>query len=422
MKETEARLVESRHRVTIVTARYNRRRALFGRRLAAMQQSGNLSYLQMFLGSRTLSDLTRRAQLYETMTESDASLQSGLRADKRELEEANVALQRQWHQRNRLQRAEGQERRRIILAEQQRRATLNKLLKSRNAILAYSQAQEQSSRELTETIQQLTAKRAEIIAQYEAQAAAERAAAIARSPRRYAQDDGPHYSERRYRRRRVTRRVNTVRYVRQPSGELKPMNISELRTETRMEPIAQTMDTITPAGLVRSPGGFHRAMECATTRFCAAASSTPARIWPRARAHRSAPRAMVASCGAAGKRLTATPSSSIMAMARHRFMATPVNCRCARDNRFAPESTSVTSALPATRRGRICISKSAKMAAPLTRAHMFANREYGRKRTYPTRVPSGMIKPLLALTPLLSCVRHNMAFGHAIALRPCYAW
>lgn len=236
MKETEARLVKSRHRVLIITARYNQRRALFGHRLAAMQQSGHLSYLQMFLGSHTLSDLSRRAQLFETMTESDASLQSGLRADKEQLKAANVALQHQWHDRNQLQRSAGQERKRIILAEKQRRATLSKLLASRNAMLAYSQAQEQSSRELTGMIQELSSKRAQIIAQYDAQAAAERAARP-----RYTSDNGPHYTEHRSRRRRVTRRVNVTRYVQQPGGELKPMSISELRTVTETVPVAPTV-------------------------------------------------------------------------------------------------------------------------------------------------------------------------------------
>ncbi|HEX8832775.1 MAG TPA: hypothetical protein VF719_01180, partial [Abditibacteriaceae bacterium] len=68
MRRTEAKIVESRHRVHIVTERYNRRRILFGRRLAAIQRSGKMSYLQMFLGSSTLSDLTRRAYLFDTLT------------------------------------------------------------------------------------------------------------------------------------------------------------------------------------------------------------------------------------------------------------------------------------------------------------------------------------------------------------------
>ncbi|HEX8551648.1 MAG TPA: peptidoglycan DD-metalloendopeptidase family protein [Abditibacteriaceae bacterium] len=233
MKKTEARIVKSRHRVTIVTARYNARRARFGHRLAAMQQTGQMSYLQMFLGSRTLSDLTRRAQLYQTITENDAGLQAGLLRDKTELQEANATLQRQWHHRNSLQREAGRERRRIILAETRRSETLNKILRSRNAMLAYSQAQEQSSKEIEGMIGDLTSRRAEIIAQYDAQAAAERAA----RRERFVADDGPHYTERRVRRRRVTRRVRSVRYVRQSSGELKPMQVSQLKTFTVTEPV-----------------------------------------------------------------------------------------------------------------------------------------------------------------------------------------
>ena len=199
MKSTEARIVRSLHRVTIVTARYNARRALFGHRLAVMQQAGSLSYLQMFLGSRTLSDLTRRAQLFQAITESDAGLQAGILADKTELQATNAALQRQWHERNRLQRGAGTERRRIILAEEKRRTTLNKILASRNERLAYAEAELRSSREIEGMIGELSSRREQIIASYEAQAAQEREARRAARRPRYVRDygnDEPHLTER----------------------------------------------------------------------------------------------------------------------------------------------------------------------------------------------------------------------------------
>jgi murein DD-endopeptidase MepM/ murein hydrolase activator NlpD len=168
-------------------------------------------------------------------------LQAGLLRDKNELQEANATLQRQWHERNGLQRDAGRERRRIILAEARRSETLNKILRSRNAMLAYSQAQEQSSKEIEGMIGELNSRRAEIIAQYDAQAAAEREARRqARRERFSSYDDGPHYTERRTRRRRVTRRVRSVRYVRQPSGDLKPMEISQLKTFTITEPVEES--------------------------------------------------------------------------------------------------------------------------------------------------------------------------------------
>jgi murein DD-endopeptidase MepM/ murein hydrolase activator NlpD len=96
MRRTEAQIVRTRHRLHLVTERYNRRRVLFGRRLAAMQRSGKLSYLQVFLGSNTMSDLTRRSQLYQTITARDAELQAGLREDKAELQHQQNYLASQW--------------------------------------------------------------------------------------------------------------------------------------------------------------------------------------------------------------------------------------------------------------------------------------------------------------------------------------
>src|SRR5690606_5692493 len=43
-KQAEARIVETRHRVQIVTARYKRHKGLFGQRLASVQRNGQLSY------------------------------------------------------------------------------------------------------------------------------------------------------------------------------------------------------------------------------------------------------------------------------------------------------------------------------------------------------------------------------------------
>ncbi len=191
MRSTEAKIVKSRHRVHIVNERYNRRRILFGRRLAAMQRSGRLSYLQMFLGSRTLSDLTRRTYLFETVTQRDAELQAEIRRDKQELEAEQTHLMAQWHHRNRVQRAANRERERIVLAEREQQATLKKINASRYAQLSYALAQEQSSRELQAMIGNLAARRASITRAYEAER--EQQAARTRWYSSYSSDSRPSY-------------------------------------------------------------------------------------------------------------------------------------------------------------------------------------------------------------------------------------
>jgi murein DD-endopeptidase MepM/ murein hydrolase activator NlpD len=177
MRRTEAQIVDTRHRVQIVSARYKRRRILFGRRMAAMQRSGELSYLQLFLGSRSLSDLTRRAFLFDTVTSRDAELQAELRADKIEVEREHNTLMEQWHYRDRLQQAANTERERIAKAESERRQIEIEINNSRDAALAYADVQEQSSREIEKMIGELSARRAAIIQAYEEQAAREREAA-----------------------------------------------------------------------------------------------------------------------------------------------------------------------------------------------------------------------------------------------------
>src|SRR4028118_774587 len=54
MRRTEAQIVRTRHRLHLVTERYNRRRILFGRRLSAMQRSGPLPHPPLSPGSHKL--------------------------------------------------------------------------------------------------------------------------------------------------------------------------------------------------------------------------------------------------------------------------------------------------------------------------------------------------------------------------------
>lgn len=240
MRRTEAQIVRTRHRLHLVTERYNRRRILFGRRLAAMQRSGKLSYLQVFLGSNTMSDLTRRSQLYQTITARDAELQAGLRDDKAELQHQQNYLASQWDERNRLQRAAFRERQRIWLATTAQQRMLKQLNASRDAQLAYVDAQLQSSRELEGMITSLEGRRAEIIQAYEEQAARERAARRAyerRQARRYARS---RYTSTRYRSGRDRSDYRRVRYQREDDHDhdesLAPMPLSGLPRVDDEEP------------------------------------------------------------------------------------------------------------------------------------------------------------------------------------------
>lgn len=212
-KQTEARIVKTRHRVQIVTARYKHHKELFGQRLASVQRNGQLSYLNMLLGSRTLSDLSRRVYLYQAVAERDSDLQKAIKADKIELERAQNELMAQWQQRNRLLQAVNRERARIVLAERDQQKYLKQIKSSVQARLAYAQVKEQTAASLEGDIQRLEAQRAQIIAAYEAQRA-----------------------RRRYTRRRVARQVTRTKYVRNESGKLTPMKVKDVVYEDVMVP------------------------------------------------------------------------------------------------------------------------------------------------------------------------------------------
>lgn len=289
MRRTEAQIVETRHRRQIVTSRYNRRRILFGRRLAAMQRSGKLSYLQIFFGSNTLSDLTRRLYLYNALVARDAALQSEVRADKVELDQLHNKLMVQWQERNQLQRLANRERERLASAEQEQRRALQRLLSSRNDWLAFASEQVQATREIDATINRINARRNAVIASYEqAEAAAEareeaaarryRSSRVRRSYSSYSsrrererqrerdEREDRNYSRSRYSRRgssgyrrssyrrsgyrtyrrrryarvRVPYRVQRTYRVPSAGGVLKPMSISEIAFKDQLVPVPQS--------------------------------------------------------------------------------------------------------------------------------------------------------------------------------------
>jgi peptidoglycan hydrolase CwlO-like protein len=229
VKQTESRIVETRHRVQIVQARYEQHRKMFGARLASMQRNGQIGYLNMLLGSRTLSDLSRRAYLYQAIAERDTDLQTQIKADRAELEGAQNQLMSQWHQRNRLQQAAMRERGRIVEAQQAQMRYWKEIRSNMYAQLAYAEAKEQTAEQLEGDIQALEAKREQIIAAYEAQRARSQ-------PRRYV-------VRRSFRRQRVARQVTRTRMVRS-GGVLKPMPVKDVVYEDVMVPVEQQSEVL----------------------------------------------------------------------------------------------------------------------------------------------------------------------------------
>lgn len=183
-KQTEARIVAARHRVQIVTARYEKHKSLFGQRLASVQRNGQHSSLNMLLGSRTLSDLSRRMYLYQAIAARDSDLQEAIKQDKQELERAQNELMSQWQERNKLVQALNRERARIVVAEQEQQKYLKEIKSSVQAQLAYAQVKENTAQALEGDIRRLESERSRIIAAYEAQQRAQRAAAALRSKKR----------------------------------------------------------------------------------------------------------------------------------------------------------------------------------------------------------------------------------------------
>ena len=172
MVETQRRLEVTMARIKLVQVRYKEHQLLFGERLASMQRHGEPSYLEVLFGSSTLSDLTRRASFYSLITQYDTRLEADLRADQQELQSEEDLEARQWAQRRLLQLAANRERVRIYNAEQLQAWQWQRLNSSSTELLAYAQAQEQSSEELSSMINDLESRRAQIIAGYDASVAA----------------------------------------------------------------------------------------------------------------------------------------------------------------------------------------------------------------------------------------------------------
>ena len=116
-EQTEDRIDTTKAQVKVAERKYQQHLDRFQRRLASFQRSGHPTYLQVFLGSRTLSDLTRRTYLFNTIAAQDSQLHEELEASRVELEHKRNMLASQWNQRNRLVQAAYREKTRVAQAE-----------------------------------------------------------------------------------------------------------------------------------------------------------------------------------------------------------------------------------------------------------------------------------------------------------------
>lgn len=243
IKQTEARIVETRHRKQIVTKRYNYHMQRLGQRLAAMQRTNPMGYLEVLLGARTFSDLSRRVYLFNAILDRDANLQQQLKKDKAELTELQNSLMSQWQQRNKLVQATNQEKSRIYVAQQNVEKYWKQIKSSQYEQWAYAQAEQQSSREIASMIGNLQAQRATLIAEYQARQAALRAKQMTNQ-----------------RRVRVARRVRTYKNVTDKYGRTKRVQSSRVVYEDRMVSDNQSeqslSESFSESGGVESGGGW----------------------------------------------------------------------------------------------------------------------------------------------------------------------
>lgn len=223
IKQTEAKIVETRHRKQIVTKRYNHHMKLLAQRLAAMQRTNPMGYLEVLLGARTFSDLSRRIYLFNAILDRDADLQKQLKKDKAELTELQNTLMSQWQQRNKLVQATSQEKSRIYIAQQNVEKYWKQLKSSQYEQWAYAQAQQQSSREIGLMINDLRSKRSALIAEYNAREAARRA---------------------KQRKVRVARRITTYKKVTDKQGNTKRVPTTRVVYEDRMISNGQSERTL----------------------------------------------------------------------------------------------------------------------------------------------------------------------------------
>ena len=176
LTRTETQIVQTRGRVQIAKARYQQHNAQFGSRLASLQKRGEPNLLSVILGSDSLAELSRRTSFMRTLSDNDSKLQTDLKADELEITRAQNALMQQWQDRVRLTRAAHDEKSRVADGQRQQQAIWREVNASKTSFLRIAAARQRASDSIGEQIQQLETRKSQIVADYEARNARQRAA------------------------------------------------------------------------------------------------------------------------------------------------------------------------------------------------------------------------------------------------------
>lgn len=120
LQETRGRIGANEEEIEAAKARYDQVQGMLAGRVSTMYRRGSVTYVSVLLGVSDFGDLVTRLDLMRRIGVSDASLVADVRAARRELDSAHVALERRKSEqvllRDRARRA--QERMEAALAEQ----------------------------------------------------------------------------------------------------------------------------------------------------------------------------------------------------------------------------------------------------------------------------------------------------------------
>ncbi|PQV62901.1 hypothetical protein B1R32_11941 [Abditibacterium utsteinense] len=165
LRRTEQRIAEIQTRAEEVSARYENHKKQFGLRLASMQRHGQTNFLQVALGSMSLSDLSRRTAFFQALTQRDAAMQAQIKGDKTELLQSKNALLAQWKERRDLQKQAARERTRIASGEAQQMQSWKQMNNARYALLSFAIRQEQSLGDIDGKIGNLRARASQVLSE-----------------------------------------------------------------------------------------------------------------------------------------------------------------------------------------------------------------------------------------------------------------
>lgn len=168
MQSTERKIAATKTRAALVAQRFGQHKAQFGLRLASMQRHGQTNFLQVALGSMSLSDLSRRTAYFQALTRRDALLQERLKSDKAELVAAQNALMTQWKLRRDAQKQAARERTRIARGEAEQLQTWKQMSQARYALLSYALQQQKALGNIDGKIGHLQGRRSDIVAENQA--------------------------------------------------------------------------------------------------------------------------------------------------------------------------------------------------------------------------------------------------------------